>query len=213
MGKTVSNVKSLDFGMNEVITDGVLTSDEKFVIAGIARPGNTEQWNVSQRNEGVQTQITMRYDMSLSLWDNENGCQGPAVIPYFSVRMMQTALAGGGGSQFYASSIDNDARGQRAQYKNLVVSEEINEAIKECLDYCNTKFIESVEKGEPLATTTRSSVKNADALIKAAAKVNALRPRPQAAQQQQGAASQGGVPQTAQDEKAKEFLNTGGEQK
>ena len=125
--KVVQNIQMKTGLGNFVSGQGTLTEDERYVVSGVGRHTGETQFKPSTRTPGVETKIDMRFDIAVS--EYENGAQGDQVIPYLSMRLLSIKSARSGLRQVLVG-VDNDTN---RQFKNLVISDKIWEAVKaEC---------------------------------------------------------------------------------
>jgi hypothetical protein len=168
--EVVHGVKCQDYKQGDVTTSGVISPDRKFIISAMCRPG-AAKWSPSAKNTNVETNILNRVDVSISLWDDVNKTQGAYVIPYISHRIMQTRQASGGdGLLFAVNPIDNE--NTRNPFKNILLSKELYDTMKQAIENSTATFVQKVQNGESVSAPS-SQVALGSELMKAALKVQA----------------------------------------
>ena len=164
--KTVTGI-TMKTGLGQNVSgSGTLTENEHYVVSAIARFTGEQNFKPSTRTEGVESRIDMRMDVAVHEYHDKK--QGDAVIPYLSMRVLSIKSAKAGLRQFL-SGLDNDSN---RQYKNLIVSDQIWQAIGQ---ECTRAIEESIKRentGEQITIVSNIAlVKDASAFAEAAGKV------------------------------------------
>lgn len=165
--KAISGIRMKN-GMDEIIsTTGVVSPSGKFVVAAQGRFNTGMKWTPTRKNNGTDSHIPMRLDISVSHYDETTG-QGEFVMPYLSGRVIQ--IKGSFGSRtIVATPFDNDTV---RQYKNALVSQDIWDAMKESIKIAIHEAVECSKNGKTMATASNSEfIDNADEFLNVAEKV------------------------------------------
>jgi len=167
--KVVDGIVGVDFRNNPITGKGTLTKDEKIVVSCNIRPAGGS--TVAAKNPDIKVKFLARVDASVSLWDGKK--QGPHVIPYLSLTVMGTETPTGQSSVFLSSKVDND--NNRVQYKNFLLSDDVNDTLKKEFERATEEYIEKVKNGISIVTVN-STVKHAEDFINLSKKYASQRP-------------------------------------
>lgn len=159
MSKKVDGIRMKN-GMDEVLTtSGFITDDEKFVVAANGRFVTNPTWLPTKKGNGTEFSIKMRLDISVSLMNN--GVQGEFLIPYASGRVLH--IRGSFGSRLtVATPFENESRNQ---YKNLLVSTGIFDAMKDAIKYAIDTAVEHGEDNSMVTASNSEYIGDADAFL------------------------------------------------
>jgi hypothetical protein len=146
MGKI--NVES--FTGTQIEADGIISDDKKFIIASIARRARNSTPTTNDR--GNTTLLLARVDTSVYL--NDNGKPGVAVIQYLSSRLMRIKSKAGDFDRVF-SIYNNDDQPTNAQkpgatprFKNLLIGDSLLVSIKKSVQAAISDLSAAVAAGK-----------------------------------------------------------------
>lgn len=166
MGQKMSGMKINTWNDEVMKVDGIISNNGKFVAGATARYNSKLDWTPSRRTAGTDTRTLMRIDATISLV--ENGEQGENLCNYVSCRVMQ--IRGSFGQRISVMTpFDNEAN---RQFKNLSISSEAYDALKEAIKISIDAAQERAERGEFSPTSTNSEfIEDSEMFIGLAEKV------------------------------------------
>lgn len=151
MGQKMSGMKINTWNDDVMKVNGVISNNGKFVAGATARYNPKLDWTPSRRTAGTDTRIIMRIDATIS-FVNEDGQQGEDLFDYVSCRVMQ--IRGSFGQRIRVMTpFDNEAN---RQFKNLSISTDAYDALKDAIKLSIDEAQERAERGEaaPVSATS-----------------------------------------------------------
>jgi len=151
MRQKMSGVRINTWNDDVMKVDGVISNNGRFVAGATARYNPKLDWTPSRRTAGTDTRILMRIDATISHVD-EDGKQGDDLFDYISCRVMQ--IRGSFGQRIRVMTpFDNEAN---RQFKNLSISADMYDALKDALKMSITDAQKRAERGEGAPTSANS---------------------------------------------------------
>lgn len=148
-----------------VVNKGTLTEDGKYVVSAFGRFTGIKEFTPSSKpasiERGIETRITMRFDIGIFEYD---GKQGDAIIEYIGMRLLdvkskssavRTVLVG----------VDNESN---RLFKTIVIGSKFWKALKEEIERAIDDAADREINGESIRTVNALFTKNAEKFAKAA---------------------------------------------